>query len=111
MRLHPFKEYLLVYDEEAETILLVFDILCRLFIYRWLVKLEKMKTDSALNGAARFVGSFMLTLLYTVLQEVVDDKITEYQRAEQFDEKARARNRQIRAINSLMVAPKKGAKI
>ncbi len=46
VRLHPFKEVLLVFDQETESMLLAFDLLCRLFIFKWLVKLEKGKAKS-----------------------------------------------------------------
>lgn len=39
IRLHPFKEVLLVFNQETESLLLATDILCRIFSHRWMVRL------------------------------------------------------------------------
>lgn len=39
VKLHKYKEILLVEDINAQAILLSIDLLCRLFAYKWMVKL------------------------------------------------------------------------
>lgn len=66
VRLHPFKEVLLVYDQETESLLLVFDILCRLLIFKWMLKLEKSKGKPEQSEPDRLISTFMMTLFYLV---------------------------------------------
>jgi hypothetical protein len=75
VRRHPVKELLMVANKETEIALLAFDLFCRVFSYRWMVKLQKDRISKKFSTQNTLVGNFLISIFYLVGEMLVDEKV------------------------------------